>query len=138
MNEIAHGAATSRVAPSQPAELKGRLVFSLREGWYVESTLQNPLEEDFAVLVKEQGFAAWTAFSGEDPFALGLMVYQRRDVWPPFLVEIDSSHSPAGTRDYVWVDDLPSVMALLREWVPVAQASQSLLPDPLNHRRGQG
>jgi hypothetical protein len=134
MNEIMHGAATARVAPDQPAELKGALVFSLREGWYVESTLQDPLQEDFAELVKDkaQGFAPWTAFSPDDAFALGLMVYQRRETWPPFLVEIDSSHSPAGTRDYVWVDDLPSVMTLLREWAPVTQASQSLRPSPLS------
>jgi hypothetical protein len=118
------------------AESGGPLVYSVRRGWFAEPTQIDVSEhEDFEQLLEEWDFEPWARF-GRPEAGFGITVYHRVKIWPPFLVELDASNGPAGAYDVVYADDLPSVMTLLREWVPVAEAA-TVPPTRENLRRGE-
>jgi hypothetical protein len=118
--------------PMRPIELKGAVVYSIREGWFVDPDEPNYLEEDdFDAVLAEVGFSPWSFFKPTDnKEGLKINVYRRQDAWPHFAVEIDASDAPAASYDVVYAEDLPSVMDLLRAWVPVTQASRRPATSP--------
>jgi hypothetical protein len=126
VSDASLGQAAGSADKSYPVELKGPVVYSVREGWSVDPDEPDYREEeDFAAVLKQVGFSPWALFKPFDnKDGLKINVYRRGDAWPYFAVEVDASATGAATYDVVYAEDLPSVMDLLRTWIPVIQSSR--------------
>ncbi len=99
-------------------------------GWYEldPDPLDAVVEEggDWDEGFKTLGFEPWTRIGMPEwpsvPFAF--TVHRRDTGKPRFKVQIETSRGQV--FEYVYADDLPSVMRLLGEWAPAAQAAVML------------
>ena len=94
-------------------------------GW--EPLAPNPLQDvigtsaDAEEALGKLGFSEWSGIGRGDRSPIGFTIYRRSGSTPQFAIAVFANVGSA--IEHVYARDLPCLMLLLEQWVPVAQAS---------------